>query len=102
MADSDSDNYDDPSKSPPRKKQLNTQPIYDKKYLKQWESLLQFKGWLTSSIKGPKYFQCKACGEDYKGGKSKAEKHSLYEKHKKNISTMRPLLQILQVTLRNL
>lgn len=91
----DSDNYDDPTGSPPRKKKCDAkQLVYEKKFVKQWESLPKFKGWLTPSTKGQNYFHCKACGRDYKGGKSEAEKHSTYEKHRKNISTVRTQLSI--------
>lgn len=77
------DSCDNSLESPPRKTKLDSKSVYVKQFSKEWEFIPQFKGWLTSSTKGQNYFHCKVCGGDYKGGKSEAEKHSTYEKHKK-------------------
>lgn len=49
--------------------------VYDQKYLSTWETDEQFKGWLSSSSKGPNFFFCKACMCHRKGGKSELIKH---------------------------
>lgn len=76
----DSDSGGEGSSSGIRKKQK-----YGQQFKEEWQSIPQFKGWLTKSSKGKSYAKCKACNKDIiiTSGKDALFKHSLAKYHEK-------------------
>ena len=71
----ESDTENDTSYSPlNHKRQTKTQ---------KWESDANFKGWLSKTKKGPRYFHCRVCNTDVKLKNLEIEKHAEAKKHKK-------------------
>lgn len=65
---------------------------YTPKYRKDWERLPDLQKWLTCSKKGDIYFHCNVCYDDYLGGLTAVRKHGSSEKHKKNASSVKNMI----------
>lgn len=80
MSESDGYNTENEKKRrEPKKRKI----FYDHKYNHLWEN--DYK-WICASSKGPHYFKCKGCRNDYKGGIAAVKKHEVTSKHQKNVS----------------
>lgn len=66
------------SEPPPKKR------VYTQKYRKEWESVSNYKNWISESVLGNLYFYCKFCKNDNRCGKTELDKHMVSIKHVRN------------------
>jgi len=64
------------------KKLKTSKKKYVHKFRTEWLANPDYSPWLSSSLKGNTYFNCKLCKSDYLGGISAVQKHFSSEKHK--------------------